>query len=360
MKRSLYLLLVLTLALGLVFGCAPAPASAPASAPADQAGEAQTDAPQEGATQADSGFVIAASFYSLGNDFANAMLYSIQETVEKAGGTFKYLVCDEDVTKQNNQIESFITEGVDAIIIAAADSMAVMSSVTKCNEANIPVFWIDRILESTDTAKIDFGAGASEYDRAADVAQWMVDNAKEKGISLKIALLVGGLTDNNAVLRDKGFTETFESNPDVCQIVTKINTDWDTEKALSGTINALQANPDINCIVSPADYVLDPIVSALQQTNRYLTRDDANHIILNGFDGNPISLQGMKDGYVDVCGASPIYQCGVKVAEVAISVVQGGEAPAAEEGLLPGLLITPENYDETAPLTYTYIAGSMK
>lgn len=351
-KKTIAVLVLLTFALSVLAGCTPAanpPAVSSESAGSTPAGSETTDEKP----------VIALSIYLLGTDSAQAQFDSVKETVEAAGCIFKYLVCDDDLVKQANQIDTFIAEGVDAIIIMAVDNQAILSSVEKCNKAGIPVLWFDREITSTATAKVEFGTGAAEVERARGVAQWMVDYAKENGKFLKIAQLVGSLTDKNAVLRDQGFTEVFEANPDVCEIVTKINTDWDTEKGLSGTINAFQAYPEINCVVSPADHLLVPIVSALQQMGKWHKADHPDYILVNGFDGDVVSLQGMLDGYVLVMDAYPIWQCGVKVAEVAVDLARGGTAPAAEEGILPGMLITAENYNELAPLSYTYLGGTM-
>ena len=71
----------------------------------------------------------------------------ISDSLKKAGAAHGFEVtttdADSDVKKQANQIEDFISQGVDAIVLNPTDRLAIGPAIKKANEAGIPVFTCD-------------------------------------------------------------------------------------------------------------------------------------------------------------------------------------------------------------------------
>ncbi len=55
----------------------------------------------------------------------------------------------------------------------------------------------------------------------------------------------------------------MKQHPDTIEVVARITTEWNQEKAQAGVVNALQANPDISFIFTSSDFLFPSIVSAL-------------------------------------------------------------------------------------------------
>mgnify|MGYP000917190954 CR=1 FL=1 len=240
-----------------------------------------------------------------------------------------------------------LKQKVDAIVCVAADGSAVMEVVKKANEAGIPFVFNDRGLTSTEDAKVDYGIGTDNYALAKQTAEWFVGYLRENNISGKAVVFIGDLGDANAIERNRGYQEVIAANSDIIEVVAEVPTEWNLEKALSGTINAFQANPDATIIFSPADYIFPSIRSGLQQLGMWKTRDEEGHIWFTSFDGDKEALDAVKDGYVESIGAQPILDTGAKSIEYAVALANGETFDDAYE-LGSGFVVNFENFDETA------------
>src|SRR3546814_7582267 len=69
-----------------------------------------------------------------------------------------------------------------------------------------------------------------------ETVQYMVDVARERGGAYKAAILIGDLGDPNAVNRRDGFFDIVDQHKDLIEVVARIPTDWNADKAFSGQI----------------------------------------------------------------------------------------------------------------------------
>ena len=299
------------------------------------------------ASAEDGNIVIGVSLDTMDQAYWQADMNAMQAKADELGVTLNTLVAEGDAVKQNQQIETLITQKVDAIVCVAVDSAAVMEAVKKANEAGIPFIFNDRMLTSTDDAKVDYGIGTDNYSLAKQAAEWFVGYLRENNISGKAVVYIGDLGDANAIARNNGYQEVIAANSDIIEVVAEVPTEWDLEKALAGTINAFQANPDANIIFSPADYIFPSIRSGLQQLGMWKTRDEEGHIWFTTFDGDKEALDAIRDGYTESDGAQPILQTGAGTIEAAVKLAKG-ETMDSEYYLDPGFVVTFENFDETA------------
>ena len=96
------------------------------------------------ATDDNSGKTIGISMCAIESQMWTEYQSSMHATCDEAGIKYTESIAENDVQKQNQQIEDFISQGVDAIIIAPADGDAVVSAIKKCNDAGIPVIMANR------------------------------------------------------------------------------------------------------------------------------------------------------------------------------------------------------------------------
>ena len=164
------------------------------------------------------------------------------------------------------------------------------------------------------------------------------------GKKYKALILVGDLADANAIARRDGFEEAVKPYGDVVQVVSRVPTEWNQEKALAGLTNALQANPDVNFIFTSSDFLFPSIVSALKQAGRYGKIGEDGHVLLGGFDGDATAYRMLVDKYLDADGVQDVvFECKESVRAV-FEMKAGKELPAVIRD--PGFVIHQANLKE--------------
>ena len=263
----------------------------------------------------------------------------IQAECKAAGITYVESVAENDTQKQNQQIEDFIAQGVDAIIIAPADGEAVVPAVQKCNEAGIPVIMANRAA----------GEGAEVYATISSDNPTMVKREvdyiagiTEAGKTYKCLELVGSLTDANAIARQEGFEDGIAKYPEMFELVATVPTEWKAENALTGVQNALASDPDIDLIFCPSDTLLPAVVSALQQVDKYKEVGEEGHVTIITFDGAADAVNLIRENYVDIVSVQSATEQAKLCVEAAVAAANGEEAVSF---LDPGFEVTVENCD---------------
>ena len=296
-------------------------------------------------------YTIGISMDTQNSYYWKAMTAAFDNKAQELGNvTLKYLVAQLDSTVQNQQIKSFISQGVDAIICIPHDDKAILSAVTQCKEANIPFLFYDRPITSDDAV---YGIATDNYELAKAGMTQLVADAKANNIQIKAVEILGALTDPNAVNRSKAFNDVASENPDVVTIYQSIPTEWDFDKAYAGVKNAFQAHPDINCILAASDAFWPSASNALKEIDKCEPQGDPNHIIYIGLDGEPYGVKAVQEGYIDYDCCQPVMDSTYEIMDAAIKILNGETMPEQFK-LNPGFVLTPENFSENGPKAYGY------
>jgi ribose transport system substrate-binding protein len=264
--------------------------------------------------------------------------YSEQYGKEK-GITIKWItnVADSDPAQQASNIEDLISQKVDVIIARPHDAAAIGASITAARKAGIKFITFDR---ASSGVKPDVHVGADSLSQAITTGEAFAKLLKEKGIQGKAIELMGDLRDMNAVLRSKGWHKV-ESEKKQWTTVIQVPTEWNPEKFLSGTTNALKAHPEANCIFVASDFCFSAVETALRNAGRYFPAGDSRHVYIAAQDVNPQGFAAMKDGYIDVATTYDAYFHAVALVKAAVGVVTGSSLE--KEILVPGRVATPVN-----------------
>lgn len=286
---------------------------------------------------------IGVSMDSLESAFWVANVEAMRAKAEEMGVEYVEVIAEGDANKQNDQIKNLIAQGVDAIVCAPKDGAAIMAAVKECKAAGIPIIMNNRPVQGD--VEPDLTILSDNTQMAIDVTQWFVDKAKADGKTYNALLLIGDLADENAIGRKDGHMKVLEANTDVITVVQEVPTEWNHEVALKGLQNAFQANPEIDLIITPSDFLFPPIKSSLEQIDRWKKIGEEGHVAIVSFDGDENGMQYMKDGY-NWCDAA---QAAVGTGELSIEwavKLAGGEKPASNLILDPGVVVTLDNFEE--------------
>jgi len=226
---------------------------------------------------------------------------------EAAKRGFKVLeaVADGDANRQFEQVKNFVIRKVDGIILVPKDAKTCIPMIRAANTAGIPIVLFNRPADKSDTKSV--AVVADNFALTQATVDHLISEAKKSGKKQQAMVLLGDLGDINAVGRRDGFDAAVKDAGGFLDVVARVPTEWNQEKAQAGVVNALQANPNISFIFTSSDFLLPSIVSALKSAGKYHQAGAPGHVILGGFDGDATAWQMLTDGYLDATGVQDVY-----------------------------------------------------
>ena len=267
---------------------------------------------------------------------------SMHQLLDEMGIKYTEVIADGDAMKQNQQIETLIAAGCDAIIIAPKDSATIVSAVKKCNEAGIPVIMNNRGCGEGATPACS--VASDNYSMVVREMELVAAKAKETGATYTVMEFIGSLGDTNAVARHEGFADTVAKYPEIFTKVIEIPTEWKAENADALGQAALQANPEINMIFAASDFLVPTIKAMLQKFDKWYPAGDPKHVVYVTFDGAADAVNEIKAGYCDMVSVQDATTQGRLCVEAAVALAKG---ETVEPNLNdPGFEVTLENWEE--------------
>ncbi|MCW5558832.1 MAG: sugar ABC transporter substrate-binding protein [Verrucomicrobiae bacterium] len=321
-RRHWLLLLALT---GLVAGCDRS------KAPAAQ-----------DATTTNLPLTIGVAFETLQTEYWVAGYEAIKAECAKRGFKVIEAVADNDANRQFEQVKNFITRRVDGIILVPKDAQTCIPMIKAANAANIPIVLFNRPAGPSDAKSVAIVADNPGLTQAT--VEHLVAEARKTGKKHKALVLLGDLGDINAIGRRDGFEAAVKNAGDVVEIVSRVPTEWNQEKAQAGVVNGLQAHPDISFIFTSSDFLFPSIVSALKGAGKYHKIGEPGHVLLGGFDGDATAYQMLVDGYLDATGVQDVYFEARESVQALVDLRAGKQLPEIIRD--PGFVIHQGNLKE--------------
>lgn len=290
-------------------------------------------------------FTVGVSFETLQTEYWVASFETLKAELAGRGIRVVTAVADGDPGRQLEQVNGFLIRGVDGVIIAPKDGATVLPVIKAANRANVPI-----VLYNRPPAKPRGTATTVVADNFAitrDTVRHLCELAKATGRKHKAVVLMGDLADLNAIARRDGFDAAVKEYPEVVEVVGRVPTEWNQEKALAGLDAVLGAHPDVGLLFTSSDFLFPSVVSALSKVNRYKKIGDPGHVILGGFDGDVTAYRMLQDGYLDADGVQDLgYECQLSV-DAVVKARAGEAVPATLRD--PGFVIHQGNLAELAP-----------
>ncbi len=336
MKKLICFMLVLAMAMSFV-ACNNSTPATQSSTPASN--DVSTEQPK---SNDDDKIVIGISMDAIESQMWAENQASMHNTLKEMGIEFIEVIADGDAQKQNQQIETLIASGVDAIIIAPKDSTTIVSAIKKCNDAGIPVVMNNRA--AGEGAVVSCTVASDNKSMVIREMEYIVEKAKKEGKTYKVMEFIGNLTDTNAVYRHEGFKQVVDANPDIFTEVIEIPTEWKAENADALGQAALQANPDINMIFAASDFLVPTIKSMLQKFDKWYPAGHEKHVVYVTFDGAADAVNEIKAGYIDIVSVQDATMQGKLCVENAVKLAKG--ETVNPDAFDPGFEVTLENVNE--------------
>jgi inositol transport system substrate-binding protein len=251
------------------------------------------------------------------------------------GVTLQIEDAKDDVSKQLSQIQNFIANKMDAIIVNPVDTSATAAMTKLAAEAGVPLVYVNR--EPVDV------------DNLGPKAAFVASNEKDSGTleTKEICRLLGGkgnilvmegeLSNQAAVQRTKDIHEVI-STPDCSgiKIIAEQTAAWDRTKAQNLMTNWLSKGMKYDAIVSNNDEMAVGAIQALKAASV-----DTKAAIVGGVDATQDALASMKAGDLKVTVFQDAAGQGKGAVDAALKLAAGGTVE--KKVYIPFQLVTPSN-----------------
>jgi ribose transport system substrate-binding protein len=267
----------------------------------------------------------------LANPFFVAISKGAESGVRKINPDAKVTVVSSkyDLNTQVGQIENFIANKVDMIVVNAADSKGIGPAVKKAQKAGIVVVAVDVVAEGADVTVMSDNTMAG-----AESCKYIATQLQGKGN----VVIVNGPPVSAVMDRAAGCKAEFKKTPGIKILSDNQNAGGSRDGGMTTMSNLLAAYPKIDAVFA----INDPTAIGAELAIRQAKRSDVK--LISGVDGAPDAERALKDGK-SLFAASPAQDpYGMAAESVAIGyAAMNGRKPEKPVKLLPVQLITRDN-----------------
>jgi ribose transport system substrate-binding protein len=279
---------------------------------------------------------VALVMKSLANEFFLTMEKGAREHQAKNADRYELLasgIKDElDVSAQAGLVEQMVAQKVDAIVLAPADSKALVAACKRAVEAGIVVVNIDNRLDADVLRERGLGipfVGPDNRKGARKVGEYLAGRLR-KGDA--VAIIEGVPTTFNAQQRKLGFEDAIQAAG--LRLVASQSGDWEMAKASEVAAALLGEHPELRALLSANDNMALGAVAARKAAGK------ESSVLIAGFDDIRAVADLVKAGKVVATADQHADQLAVFGIEYALSTLATRAAPADRE--TPVDLVTAE------------------
>jgi ribose transport system substrate-binding protein len=264
----------------------------------------------------------------MSNPFFSAMDKGAKKAAAAIGASVNTQDAQLDLANQNTQIDAFIQQGVNLIVVSAVDEAGLEPAIVRAKEAGIIVIAVDTPAKGADAVVMTNAVQAGE--KSCD---YLFQQLGGKGE----VLLVDGTPIQTIIDRITGCKNVAKKYPDN-KIVGQQASKNDRASGLAVTTDMLTAHPDVTGIFGMNDPSALGAVLAVEQA------DKARQIKVTGVDGSPEAVQELKRSgspFIGTATQNPaeMVQQAVKIAQ---DMVTSKNPPKEKTVLIPSVLVTRE------------------
>ena len=253
----------------------------------------------------------------------------VMSTYQHDNVTLKFASANDNDRLQKQQIEQFIKEGVNLLIVSPNQIHTISSVIDKAYDAGIPVILFDR---KTDSRKYTAFIGADNYEAGHEIGYFIGQQLEGKG---NIAEICGLQASSPAIERNRGFMDALKSYPNV-KVVARGYGDWIKESGVTAMDSILvQSKESFQYVFAQNDRMA---LGALQSIKKHKVKG----IKIVGIDALPVpggGMENVRDGNLEVSYIYPTR--GDSVMQLALNILE--KKPYKRDNYLKGALVTKAN-----------------
>jgi ribose transport system substrate-binding protein len=214
----------------------------------------------------------------MSNPFFSAMDKGAKDAAAQIGATENTQDAQLDLANQNNQIDTFIQQGVNLIVISAVDGSGIQPALERAKQAGVIVIAVDTAAKGADAVVMTDAVQAGEKS-----CQYLFEQMGGKGN----VLLVDGTPLQTIRDRITGCNNVLQKFPNI-KVVGHQASKNDRASGLAVTTDMLTATPDVQGIFGMNDPSALGAVLAVQQAHM------SDKVKVTGVDGSPQGVDELK------------------------------------------------------------------
>lgn len=239
----------------------------------------------------------------------------MKEAAEQVGADVEFSYANFDPAAQVDQIQQYITQGVDLILVTPFDRNALVPAYEAAQDADIPII---SFANKVDDEFEDLFVGRDWSEMGALEMEAIAENLGGEG---KVALIGGPPEIDVARQVTEGWKSVLEENPGLELVAELTDPDMSREKGLDLANTLLAANPDVQAIACTIDQICLGAVQAIEEQG--LAQD---RIFVAALDADTESVEQVKTGRgMDFTIGMKGVTWGRQVIEVAADFLAGEE-----------------------------------
>jgi len=328
--KNLTLFVLLMLVAALLISCAaPAPGGA---APAAEAAATEAPAAEEPAAAAGEPIKIGVSML-----FDDLWLTILRDAITDYAATqegVELIMVDskEDVATQLGQVENFVTQGVDAIILIPPNTDATDPATKLAVDAGIPLVYVNR--KPANLPEGVYYVGSDSIVAGTLQMEWLAEQLGGEG---NVVIMNGNLSQEAAQQRTQGVKDVAAKFPGI-QITKEDTANWSRAEGLALMENWLATGDQIDAVASNNDEMAIGALQAIEAAGKL------GEILVGGVDASPDALAEMEKGRLNVTVFQNAAGQGEGGVKTAIALARGEQVEQIV--WIDYELVTPENYTE--------------
>lgn len=266
---------------------------------------------------------VALVMKSLANEFFSNMAEGAKKHQAAHSSNYELLVSgiknETDLAEQVNIVEQMTAQGAKAIVIAPADSKALVPALKRAQQAGVLVVNIDNKLDAEVLKQAGLAVpfvGPDNREGAKRVGEAL---AKKLKAGDEVAIIEGVTTAFNGQQRKAGFEDAMKAAG--MTVVSSQSGQWEMEKANTVAAGILSAHPNVKALLCANDNMALGAAAAVQSAGK------TGQVLIAGFDNISALQPLLADGRVVATADQHADQLAVYGIEAALKILQGGSKP---------------------------------
>lgn len=229
------------------------------------------------------------------NPWRIAETNSIKDEATKRADRYTLKVSDAQgqTSKQVNDVEDFVAQGVDVIFLAPREFEGLAPALQSAKEAGIPVFLIDR--EAAGTAGQDYVAflGSNFVEQGKRAAEWLINATNGQAGIVELTGTAGASVAND---RQKGFMDAIKSQPGM-KVIASQTANFSRAEGQKVMENIIQSKgKEITAVYAHNDEMALGAIQALKAAGLKPGTD----VLIVSVDGEKDALKSIMAGEMNV------------------------------------------------------------
>jgi ribose transport system substrate-binding protein len=218
-------------------------------------------------------------------DYFTGMRNAVVSAGEKRGWTVNATNADGDDAKLVSDVENFIVQGVDGIVISGAWFNDIPAALNAAEKAGIPVVLVDRMFDSQNFSA---WVGPDNEFMGEQIGKYIISQLPSGGTAV---IIRGGPAENTiGINRTKGVTNALRAAGNFAIQVSPDFGNWATDAGKVAMENMLARFPKIDVVFCENDSMSFGAQSAAADAGR------ANEMFFTGIDGANPAIKAILEG----------------------------------------------------------------